>query len=88
MADVIVQLLSLFSTLFYLLILTRILLSWVRVDPYNPVVKLIYQLTEPVLAPIRQVLPTAGMFDFSPLVALLLVEVVTRILSVIVRSIF
>ncbi len=86
MANTLVSLISLVSTLFYLLILARIIFSWVRVDRYNPVVNMIYQLTEPVLAPIRNLLPAMGTFDFSPLVALLLMEVVARVLTAIVQS--
>ncbi|MBI4315142.1 MAG: YggT family protein [Chloroflexi bacterium] len=86
MANTLVSLISLVSTLFYLLILARIIISWVQVDRYNPVVNMVYQLTEPVLAPIRKVLPAMGTFDFSPLVALLLMEVVARVLTAIVQS--
>ncbi len=88
MANTLVSLISLVSTLFYLLILARIIFSWVQVDRYNPVVNMIYQLTEPVLAPIRNLLPAMGTFDFSPLVALLLMEVVARVLTAIVQSSF
>ena len=89
MATTLISLLQLLSQLFSLLILARILMSWVQVDRDNPVVKLIFDLTEPILAPIRRVLPQAGMFDFSPMVAILLVEfLVVPVLSTIVRSLF
>jgi YggT family protein len=89
MATTLIALLQLLSQLFSLLILARILMSWVQVDRYNPVVKFIFDLTEPILAPIRRVLPPTGMFDFSPMVAILLVEfLVVPVLSTIVRSIF
>lgn len=70
------------GTIFYLLatlvqiysfvLIIRILLSWVRVDPYNPVVRFLYDITDPVLEPLRRVIPPAGMMDFSPIVAFLL----------------
>jgi YggT family protein len=88
MAATLVQLLSLISTIFWLLMLARIIFSWGNIDRYNPVVNFVYQVTEPVLAPIRNILPSTGMIDFSPMVAILLVEVVTRVLSAIVRSVF
>jgi len=88
MAATLVQLLSLISTLFWLLMLARMILSWGNIDRYNPIVNFVYQVTEPVLAPIRSVLPSTGMLDFSPMVAILLVEVVTRVLSAIVLSVF
>ncbi len=88
MAATLVQLLSLISTLFWLLMLARIIFSWGNIDRYNPIVNFVYQVTEPVLAPIRNILPSTGMIDFSPMVAILLVEVATRVLSAIVLSVF
>ncbi len=88
MAATLVQLLSLISTLFWLLMLARMVFSWGNIDRYNPVVNFVYQVTEPVLAPIRNILPSTGMMDFSPMVAILLVQVVTFVLSAIVRSVF
>ncbi len=89
MATTLIALLQLLSQLFSLLILARILMSWMQIDRYNPVVKLIFDITEPILAPIRRLLPQAGMFDFSPMVAILLMEfLVVPVLSIIVRSLF
>jgi len=54
------------------IIIARAVLSWVNPDPYNPIVRLLYRVTEPVLRPIRHRLPTVGMgLDLSPLVVLL-----------------
>ena len=66
--------------IFTLLILARVLLSWVQVDPYNPIVQFIYQITEPFLKPVREVLPPAAGLDFSPIVLLILVQVVGQII--------
>ncbi len=66
--------------LFDLLILARILLSWVQLDPYNPIVQTIFRLTEPILAPIRRILPPTGMFDLSPLVAIILAMVLQTVI--------
>ena len=52
------------------IIIIRALLSWVNPDPWNPIVRFLYQVTEPVLRPIRQRLPSAGI-DFSPVVVIL-----------------
>lgn len=49
-------------------------------SPYHPVREALNRITEPMLAPIRRVMPAAGMFDFSPLVLIILIEVVSRIL--------
>ena len=55
--------------LFIFLLLARVIISWVRLDPYNPIVRFIYDVTEPILAPIRNVIPGSMMIDFSPMVA-------------------
>ena len=56
-------------------IFIRVLLSWFPIDPRNPLVTLLYDITEPILEPLRRVVPRMGMFDLSPLVALLLIQV-------------
>src|SRR5262245_48517094 len=52
------------------IIVIRALISWVNPDPWNPIVRFLYQVTEPVLRPIRRRLPNTGI-DFSPLVVIL-----------------
>lgn len=81
----IVQLIDTIFNLIYLLILLRILLSWlpalgVRLDPYNPIVRLIYQLTDPILEPFRRIIPPLGMIDISPIVAILVLQLVQTLL--------
>jgi len=57
---------------FMCIIIARAVLSWVSPDPYNPIVRFIHNLTEPVLYPIRQRLPLyAGGIDFSPIIVIL-----------------
>lgn len=67
--------LSFIFTALYWLILIRALISWVNPDPYNPIVQLLYKLTEPVLEPIRKMLPVGLRFsmDISPIIAFLLI---------------
>jgi YggT family protein len=54
-----------------LVVLASVILSWIRLDPDNPIVKVVDALTEPVLGPIRKVLPDFGGIDFSPMLLLL-----------------
>jgi YggT family protein len=61
-----------------LLIFIRILLSWFPVDPSNPIIRVLFDLTEPILAPFRRVVPRIGMFDLSPLAALLVLQFIGR----------
>lgn len=67
--------LNLFLTILYWLILIRAIISWVNPDPYNPIVQFLYKTTEPILYPIRKLLPfdfTIGI-DISPLIAFFLI---------------
>ena len=69
--------------LFYVLwaaILGRVILSWINLSPDNPIVVLIYGITEPILAPIRRVLPSTGMLDLSPMVALIIMIIIQSVL--------
>lgn len=55
-------------------VLARVILSWVAPDPYNPVVRIVVQLTEPVMAPARRLLPPMGGLDLSPILVLLAIQ--------------
>ena len=58
-------------TIYMWLIIARALLSWVSPDPYNPIVRFLYRVTEPVLSYVRRRLPVIfGGIDFSPLLIL------------------
>lgn len=57
-------------TLFMWVIIARAVLSWVNPDPYNPIVRFIYNITEPVLHPIRSRIPFMGGIDLSPLIVI------------------
>jgi len=63
----------------YILILLKVILSYFM-DPFHPFRRQIDRLVDPMLRPIRQVVPTFGSFDFSPLILILIVEVITGIL--------
>lgn len=71
-----------------LLILVRALLSWFSPNPYNRFYQLLIRITEPVLGPLRRIIPMRGI-DLSPLIAILLIDlVVKRILLNLLMSIF
>ena len=62
------------------LIFFRAILSWFPIDPRNPLVTLLYELTEPILAPLRNVIPRVGMIDITPLVAIILIQIIGQAL--------
>ena len=66
------QLLHLVLIAYMWIIIARAILSWVSPDPFNPIVRFLYRVTEPVLRPIRYRLPTLSMgLDLSPMVVIL-----------------
>lgn len=73
--------------LYAVILLARVLISWVQVDPNNQLVRIIYQLTEPLLAPIRRLLPQSGTMDFSPIVAFIVLLVAEQIVVVMLSSV-
>lgn len=70
------------------IIIVRALLSWVNPDPFNPIVRFLYQITEPVLRPIRYRLPTSGMgLDLSPLIVILIIYFLQQFLVPVLHEI-
>ena len=78
--SLIADLIRVLVDLYALILLVRVIVSWLPIDPPNPAVRLVDQVTEPVLAPIRSVLPSFGGMDFSPIVAILLLQLLQRVL--------
>ncbi len=73
-------------TIYMWIIIIRAVLSWVNPDPFNPIVRFIAQVTEPVMAPVRRWLPIRGLgIDFSPVVVLLAIFFLQ---SFLVKSLF
>jgi YggT family protein len=62
--------LDMILTLYLFIVIARALISWVNPDPRNPIVRFLYNATEPVLYRVRRVLPYVGGIDFSPLVVI------------------
>ncbi len=56
-------------------------MSWVQIDPYSPLARTIYDLTEPVLAPVRNLLPPASGLDFSPIIVIILLTILSEMIA-------
>lgn len=68
------EVLSIALNLYMWIIIIRALLSWVNPDPYNPIVNILYRITEPVMSEVRKRLPVANMgIDLSPIVIFLII---------------
>lgn len=75
------QLLDLLISVLFWAVIIGAVLSWVNPDPRQPLVILLYQLTEPILQPARNVIPPMGGLDLSPIAVLILLQL-TRILLI------
>jgi len=79
---VIYEILNLFLTALWIAIIARAILSWFDRGMRNPISQFVYRLTEPIIAPIRQIMPRTGFIDFSPLVAIIIIAILRQMLSV------
>jgi len=61
-------------------IILRAIISWFSPSPTNMLAVILYRVTEPLLAPLRRIIPRAGMFDFTPLVAIILLQLIANLL--------
>ena len=66
--------------IYSLVLFGSVILSWVQLPSDNPVVRVIHQLTEPVLSRVRKILPAAAGFDFSPMVVLVGLQLLKSLL--------
>jgi len=66
-------LLSKLLAIYGYLIIARAIISWMNPNPYNPIIRLIHAVTDPVLEPIRRMLPDMGGIDISPLVVMIII---------------
>jgi YggT family protein len=87
-ASALIGFVELAFTVFTLLILARIVISWLNLDPYHPAVQFLHNATEPILAPVRRVIPPMGMFDLSPMVVMIGALFLQRILITLIRNLF
>ena len=81
MSQVLASFVTLLAAVYSLLILVRVLMSWMNPYGGGAFTAFIYQVTEPVLAPIRRVLPPMGGLDWSPFIALILLSLLVRLFA-------
>ncbi len=90
--DIAVSTISVLFQVYEFLLFIRVLLSWVNIDPRrpaidHPVVDALRRITDPVLVPLRRLIPPiGGTVDISPVIALIILEVVRRLLTSILLS--
>lgn len=75
----IANLLTTLLDIYLVVLLARVLLSWISIDPRHPVVQFVRMVTEPMLGPIRSVIGVWGGMDFSPIVGVLIISFLRRL---------
>lgn len=85
MIQTLIMFISVLQQLLVLLVIASVILSYFM-DPYHPIRRAIDGIVEPMLSPIRRVIPLVGMLDFSPLVLILLIQLISGLLIRLIYS--
>ncbi len=83
---ILAQMIGLLANLLIILIFVWVIVSWI-LSPFHPVREALDRIVEPMLAPIRRVIPSIGMLDLSPMILMILIELASRILQSLLYSI-
>ena len=82
MTEYIKYFIEILTSVLMVAIFARVVLSWLPIGNSNhPVVAIIYQITEPILGPLRRILPRVGMLDLSPMAAIFILVIIARLVS-------
>lgn len=84
-STVLVQLINVIANVLLMLVFVSVLLSWI-LPPFHPIREAIDRLVDPLLNPIRRIIPAAGTFDFSPLVLMIIIQFASQILISIIAK--
>ena len=80
MSDFLITFFQLLFRILWIAIFARIILSWIDQGGQMRISQILFEITEPILAPIRRIMPNMGMLDLSPMVAIILLEVLRNLL--------
>jgi YggT family protein len=74
LVEITARILDIGLTIYMWIVIVRALLSWVSPDPYNPIVRFLYRVTEPVLRPVRRLIPMGNIgIDISPVIVIVII---------------
>lgn len=76
-----INFLNIFLVIMEIAIFGRVIMSWIDPGGQYSISRIIREITEPVIGPIRRIIPSVGMFDLSPLIALLLLSVLQQVVG-------
>jgi YggT family protein len=83
---VLAQMIGLLANLLIILIFIWVIVSWI-LPPYHPVREALDRIVDPMLAPIRRIVPLVGMMDLSPMILMILIELLSRVLINVLLSV-
>lgn len=88
MGETLAGIINLVGRLLTLTLLINALLSWAPLDPMHPIRRTLRDICEPIVSPFRRLLPPVGMMDFSPLVAMIAIQIIATLLASLVLQLF
>jgi len=74
-----VNFISILVTILQIAIIGRSLLSWFPISPTSPIISILNEITEPILAPLRRIVPKIGMIDITPMVAIFVLYIIQSV---------
>jgi len=79
LVEITARILDIGLTIYMWIVIVRALLSWVSPDPYNPIVRFLYRVTEPVLRPVRRLIPMGNIgIDISPVIVIVIIYLLQK----------
>ncbi|MCK4963672.1 MAG: YggT family protein [Dehalococcoidia bacterium] len=81
--DVFLNFIAILCQVLAVIIFVRAILSWFAISPYSPIVVFLDRITEPILAPLRRIIPRLGMVDITPMVAIIILLLIARLIFLI-----
>ncbi|MGH2586124.1 MAG: YggT family protein [Dehalococcoidia bacterium] len=81
MSGLILNFVQLLVLILQIAIIGRAVLSWFPINPQSPLIAVLNEITEPILAPLRRVVPRIGMIDITPMVAIFVLYIIQRVMA-------
>ena len=81
MIQIITEFTNILISILYIAIFIRVIMSWLPIGSANPLVAIVYQITEPILSPIRRLIPRLGPIDITPMIAIIILGIIQSLVS-------
>ncbi|MBA7478524.1 hypothetical protein ES703_03106 [subsurface metagenome] len=81
--DIFLNFIAILCQVLAIIIFVRAILSWFAISPYSPIVVFLDRITEPILAPLRRIIPRLGMVDITPMVAIIILFLIASLIDII-----